>query len=87
MANHREAKAEQFEHDLIHRAIADASFRQQLLANPTGVVAAELARVRGRLAPGAVVRVVEDTPTSITIVLPPRGNRPAGFDPYSIGRG
>lgn len=86
MSSHRDFKAERFEHDLIHKAIADLAFRQELLANPTTVVNRELARVNGKLSPSATVRVVEDTPFNITIVLPPRGRGPGSFDPYNIGK-
>ena len=86
MANHRESKAEQFEHDLIHRAIADAAFRAELVANPTAVVRRELGRVGGTLPITAVVRVLEESPGQVYIVLPPRGNAGGSYDPYRIGK-
>jgi hypothetical protein len=86
MANHREVTAEKFEHDIIHRAIADAAFRTALVADATGVIAKELAKVRGRLATGARVHIIEETPTDVYIVLPPRGHLGGNYDPYRIGK-
>jgi hypothetical protein len=86
MANHREAKAIQFEHDLIHRAIADSAFRQELVANPTAVVQRELTKVKGKLGDNVQVHILEETPWHVFIVLPPRGAGPGSHDPYKIGR-
>lgn len=86
MANHRELRAEQFEHDLIHRAISDAAFRSELVANPNAVLRRELNKVKGSIAPGVNVHVIEENAANIYIVLPPRGNVGGSYDPYKIGR-
>jgi hypothetical protein len=86
MANHRETKAIQFEHDLIHRAIADSAFRQELVDNPTTVVQRELSKVQGKLGNNVRVHVLEETAWDVFIVLPPRGAGPGTHDPYKIGR-
>lgn len=86
MSCHRDISATKFEHDLIHRAIADAAFRTALVADPTGVVRRELAKVRGRLADIARVHVIEETLSDVYIVLPPKGHIGGGYDPYRIGK-
>lgn len=86
MANHREIRAEQFEHDIIHRAISDSAFRAELVANPNAVLRRELAKVRGNIGPHVNVHVIEENASNIYIVLPPRGFVPKGYDPYKIGR-
>src|SRR5437764_530139 len=42
VADHRDSRAMQFEHDLIHRAIDDGAFRAEFVAHPTAVVQREL---------------------------------------------
>ncbi len=86
MADHRDARAIQFEHDLIHRAIADAAFRQELVANPTEIVHRELAKVKGKLGDNVRVHIMQETPWDVFIVLPPLGAGPGTHDPYKIGR-
>src|SRR3954454_24459937 len=85
MADHRDGTSVKFEHDLIHRAIGDAAFRAELIANPTGVVQRELAKVGGGIAGNVKVHVVEETASSLYIVLPPHGYIGGGYNPYRIG--
>lgn len=92
MSDHRDGKAQQFEHELIHRAIDDEAFRTELTADPTAVVKRELTKVKGKLADGATVHILEETPASIFIVLPPKRIRQGkvrggSYDPYNIGKG
>ena len=54
---------------LIERSATDEAFRKHLLADPRGTVEREL----GKTLPEEVeVRVVEETPETIYLVLPPR---------------
>lgn len=92
MSDHRCWKAQQFEHELIHRAISEDAFRTELTADPTSVVKRELMKVKGKLPDNVTVYVVEETPTSIYIVLPPKRTRQGkvrggSYDPYNIGKG
>ena len=87
MANHRERQALQFEHDLIHRAISNPAFRDELVANPTKVVQRELLKLKGKLADHMKVHIIEETPSDVYIVLPPRGYVSGNYDPYKIGKG
>jgi hypothetical protein len=86
MADHRDRKAMDFEHDLIHRAIRDGDFRARLLSNPTRIVQDELRKLNGRLGTRVRMHVVEETPLDVYIVLPPRGQAAGSYDPYNIGR-
>ena len=52
---------------IIAKCWADESFKQQLMADPVGTLKAEGIE----LPEGMSVTVVEDTETSITVVIPP----------------
>jgi hypothetical protein len=52
---------------VLARAIKDAAFRQALLSDAKGVLAREF---NIQVDDGVTIRVVEDTPTTHTIVLP-----------------
>jgi len=53
---------------LIAKCWADDAFKQRLIADPAGTLAAE-----GMAVPeGVTVRVVENTAQEVTVVLPPR---------------
>ena len=53
---------------LIAKCWADDAFKQRLMADPAGTLAAE-----GMAVPeGVTVRVVENTAQEVTVVLPPR---------------
>jgi hypothetical protein len=73
----------QLEARLIARAWKDEAFAQQLRADPKGAVQREMAALFPG-APGAAlpadleVRVVEETPTVLYLVLPPKPAGPAG---------
>ena len=54
---------------VIARALKDASFRQELLSNPMVVLAREF---QVRLPEHVVVRVLEEAPHTLTLVLPAR---------------
>jgi hypothetical protein len=64
----------ELEAHLIARAWKDEAFKQELLSNPTAVVERELRE----LSPGATlpqyvqIHVLEETPTTRYLVLPPR---------------
>ena len=61
------AQAKQYQ-QLIAKCWADDAFKQRLLADPAGTLAAE-----GMAVPeGVTLRVVEDTAQSLTLVIPPR---------------
>lgn len=92
MSDHRCGKATKFEHELIHRAIDDDAFRTELIADPTSVVKRELVNANGKLADNARVYVLEENPTSIYIVLPPKRTQKGkvtggSYDPYNIAKG
>jgi hypothetical protein len=54
---------------VIARALKDASFRQELLSNPRPVLAREY---NIHLPEEVIVRVLEETPNTFTLVLPAR---------------
>lgn len=54
---------------VLARAIKDAAFRQELLGNPRAALAREF---KMNLPEAAIIRVLEDTPTTFTLVLPPQ---------------
>ena len=59
---------------LIERSLEDGAFRQRLLEDPKGTIEQEL----GTPVPAEVqIRVVEETPDTIYLVLPP-GTSPVG---------
>jgi hypothetical protein len=66
---------QEFQAALVYRAIKEDAFRRELLADPTAAVAKEL----GRIAPGAElksnfkVKVVQQQPDELLIILPPAG--------------
>jgi hypothetical protein len=45
-----------------------------------------LTKVKGKLGDNLKVHILEETPWSVYIVLPPRGAGPGSHDPYKIGR-
>ena len=53
---------------LVERATRDQGFRQELLRDPRGVIERELGV---QIPPGVEIRVVEETPTTSYLVLPP----------------
>jgi hypothetical protein len=58
---------------VIRRALRDTSFRRRLRADPRAALEQELARLGGapvRLPEGLSVRVVEEAPASLVLVLP-----------------
>lgn len=60
---------------VIERAWKDEIFRQELLRDPRGVLQRELAQLRpegGQLPENVDVQVVEETPTTLYLVLPSR---------------
>ena len=63
----------ELEAHLIARALKDEGFRQQLIANPKAALEAELARLHLDIKlPGTLeVKVLEETPTTLYLVLPP----------------
>lgn len=54
---------------VLARAIKDAAFRQALLSNPKAVLAREF---NIHFPESVIIRMLEDTPTAQTIVLPPQ---------------
>jgi hypothetical protein len=52
---------------VLARAIKDAAFRQELLSNPKTVLAREF---NVQVAESVTIRVLEDTSTTFTLVLP-----------------
>ncbi|HEY7126724.1 MAG TPA: NHLP leader peptide family RiPP precursor [Ktedonobacterales bacterium] len=54
---------------VLARAIKDAAFRQELLSNPKAVLAREF---NVQMAENMTIRVLEDTSTTFTLVLPPQ---------------
>lgn len=59
----------QMEAQVLTRAQQDSAFRQQLTQDPKGVIAREM----GVTLPDSVnVEVVEETPSKVYLVLPPR---------------
>ena len=63
----------EFESKLARRAHEDAAFRQELIKHPSAVVARELSKVdsKATLPHGIEVKIVEETPTTMYLVLPP----------------
>jgi hypothetical protein len=59
----------EMERTLVQRSLQDDSFRQRLLADPKAAVEQEL---ESRLSEDVEVRVVEESPQSIYLVLPVR---------------
>jgi Nitrile hydratase, alpha chain len=57
----------EWERSLINRSMEDEEFRQRLLDDPKAAVEQELG---GRLPEGVEVRVVEESPQTIYLVLP-----------------
>ena len=60
---------EELQSKLIAKAWQDESFKQELLSNPTAVVAREMGLDN---IPGVKIQVVEETPTTYYLVLPPK---------------
>jgi hypothetical protein len=82
MAEQAVPRWREFESQLVARALRDEAFARELRANPRGTIEREL----GRLQPGAKlpehveIRVVEESPTTMYLVLPAR---PGGPEPLS----
>jgi len=53
---------------LIEKAMKDPAFRAKLIADPKAAIEKELGR---KLPDGVTVRVVEDAPNAVHLVLPP----------------
>ena len=64
----------EFEARLIARAWKDEAFAQELRTDPKAVIERELAEVRpeAKLPDNFEVRVVEESPTTMYLVLPPK---------------
>ncbi|HLO48404.1 MAG TPA: NHLP leader peptide family RiPP precursor [Kamptonema sp.] len=60
---------EELQAKLIAKAWQDESFKQELLSNPTAVVAREMGLDN---IPGITIEIVEETPTTYYLVLPPK---------------
>ncbi|HLO48407.1 MAG TPA: NHLP leader peptide family RiPP precursor [Kamptonema sp.] len=58
---------EELQAKLIAKAWEDESFKQELLSNPTAVVAREMGLDN---IPGITIQIVEETPTTYYLVLP-----------------
>jgi Nitrile hydratase, alpha chain len=66
-ASASDARRAERERTLVQRSLQDDSFRQRLLDDPKGTVEQELG---SGLPEGVEVRVLEDSPQSIYLVLP-----------------
>ena len=60
---------EELQAKLIAKAWEDESFKQELLSNPTAVIAKEMGVDN---IPGITIQIVEETPTTYYLVLPPK---------------
>ena len=60
-------KRKEFEANLITKALEDENFRNELVSNPKAVVEKEVGKP---LPEGVEVKVVEEAPNTITIILP-----------------
>lgn len=60
---------EEMRRRLVERSVEDEAFRQSLLSDPKGAIEQELG---ARLPEETEIRVVEETPETIYLVLPPR---------------
>ena len=60
-------KRKEFEEDLITKAMEDDNFRKELLASPKEVIEKETGK---KIPEGLKVKVIEEEPNSVTIVLP-----------------
>ena len=56
------------EDQLVNRAIKDEAFRQQLISNPKSTISSELGI---QLPAGLEVKVIEESPNTFYLVLPP----------------
>lgn len=68
------AMSNELENHLINRALRDDNFHALLCTNPRAAIEAEIARLglRLRLPEGLDVKVLEETPNTLYLVLPPR---------------
>ena len=67
-------KKKEFEAKLITKALEDEDFRNELLSNPKAVIEKE----SGQTIPeGVEIKIVEEAPNTVTIVLP---RKPAAAD-------
>ena len=60
-------KRKEFEADLITKAMEDDDFRKELLVSPQEVIEKETGK---KIPEGLKVKVIEEEPNSVTIVLP-----------------
>ena len=60
-------KRKEFETKLITKALEDENFRRELLSNPKAVIEKEAGQT---IPEGVEVKIVEEAPNSVTIVLP-----------------
>jgi hypothetical protein len=67
---------------IIARAWKDPKFAEELRRDPTGVVSREMSAMRpgAKLPPGLSIKVLEETPDTMYVVVPPR---PRGVDELS----
>ncbi len=74
----------ELESQLITRALRDEEFRRQLIADPKAALEAELQRLHLdlRLPPSLRVKVLEEDPDTLYLVLPPdlKGSEPPSDD-------
>ncbi len=61
------ASRKELEAQLIARAWQDGEFKQRLIADPNGTIAEATGRP---IPPGVEIRVMEETPTTLYLVLP-----------------
>ena len=64
---------DEVERSIVEKATSDSAFRQQLVSDPRGTLESELGV---SLPAGVDVTVVEETPSSYYLVLPPAGVTP-----------
>ena len=69
MPEQKRKSRQEFEADLVERAAKDDAFRQALIDDPKGTLQRELGTP---LPDAASVTVLEETPTGVYLVLPPR---------------
>ena len=63
---------QEFQNELIVRALKDESFRQELLANPKAVVEKEMAKLKegAKLPESLEIKVIEQPANALYLVLP-----------------
>jgi len=68
------------EEALVRKSLQDGSFRERLIANPKGAIEQELGR---KLPEDLEVRVLEETPNTLYLVLPTGGTTRRSSDELS----